>query len=139
MHVVEPLPLPASSAPTRHCRAPGVAFSPLQGGGSEGLSPLWGGKLAREGFPTSREKVAYQRRLVTYPIGQGLRAHGKRILPGSLCHPRRRAWETRGRSPLQRTCKRHHCHARGSNDGLDRLVKSHQRIAPDGARRQLGD
>jgi hypothetical protein len=86
MPAVEP-PLPASSAPTRHCRAPGVAFSPLQGGGSEGLSPLWGGKLAREGFSASREKVAYQRRLVTYPTGQGLRAHGKRILPGSLCHP----------------------------------------------------
>jgi hypothetical protein len=38
-------------------------------GGSEGLFPLWGGKLVREGFSPGREKVAYQRRLRTYPTG----------------------------------------------------------------------
>jgi hypothetical protein len=43
----------------RRFRAPGVAFSPLLGGGTEGLSPLRGGKLAREGVSPSREKVAY--------------------------------------------------------------------------------
>jgi hypothetical protein len=79
--------MPAAEPPARHCRAPGVAFSPLWGGGSEGLSPLRGGKLAREGFSPSWEKVAYQRRLVTCPTGQGLRARGKRILPGSPSHP----------------------------------------------------
>jgi hypothetical protein len=56
-------------------------------GRSEGLSPLRGGKLAREDLSPSREKVAYQRRQVTYPAGQGLRARGKRILLGSPCHP----------------------------------------------------
>jgi hypothetical protein len=37
----------------------------------------------------------------------------------------------RGISPLRRACRRHHYRARGGNDGLDRLVKSH------GATRQM--
>jgi hypothetical protein len=51
--------------------------------------------------------------------------------------PRERSWETRGGSPLRRTCRRHHYHARRGNDGLDRLVKSPRCSAPDGARIQL--
>jgi hypothetical protein len=51
--------------------------------------------------------------------------------------PRRRAWETRSGSPLRRACRRHHCRARGGNDGLDRLVKSHRCSAPGGAKGQL--
>jgi hypothetical protein len=85
--------------PARRCRAPGVAFSPLWGGGSEGLSPLRGGKFGREGFSPSWEKVAYQRRLMTCPAGQDLRARGKRILPGSPCHPLGMRMEDTRRKP----------------------------------------
>jgi hypothetical protein len=49
--------------------------------------PLRGGMLAREGFSPSRDKLAYERRLGTCPEGQDLRARGRRILPGSPCHP----------------------------------------------------
>jgi hypothetical protein len=45
------------------------------------------GKLAREGFSPSREKVAYRRRLRASPTGRALRACGERILPRSPCHP----------------------------------------------------
>jgi hypothetical protein len=107
-------------------------------GGDEGLSPLRGGMLAREGFSPSREKLAYERRLETCPEGQDLRARGRRILPRSLCQPQERTWGTRGGSPLWRTCRRYHYHGRRGNDGRDRLVKSHWRSAPDGARGKLG-
>jgi hypothetical protein len=49
--------------------------------------PCGEGSLQRQGFSPSREKVAYERRLGTYPEGQDLRVHGGRILPGSPCHP----------------------------------------------------
>jgi hypothetical protein len=78
---------PASCAPDKELPGTRRCLFPLRGEGSEGLSPLCGGKLAREGFSPSQEKVAYQRRLVTCPAGQGLRARGKRILLGSSCHP----------------------------------------------------
>jgi hypothetical protein len=73
--------------PARRCRALGITLPLCWEGGGEGLSPLRGGKLVREGFFPSREKVAYQRRLGTCPTGQALRMRGERILPGSLCHP----------------------------------------------------
>jgi hypothetical protein len=80
--------MPAAEPPARNCRAPGNTLPLCWEGGSEGLSLLQGGKLAREGFSPSREKVAYRRRLGTYPTGQALMPCGERILPGSLCHPR---------------------------------------------------
>jgi hypothetical protein len=49
--------------------------------------PLRGGMIAREFFSPSLEKLVYERRLGTYPEGQDLRACGRRILPGSPCHP----------------------------------------------------
>jgi hypothetical protein len=52
--------------------------------------------------------------------------------------PGERAWETRGGSPLRRTCRRHHYHTRRGNDGLDRLVKSHRCSALDGAKDSSG-
>jgi hypothetical protein len=55
--------------------------------GDEGISHMWGGKLASEGISPRQEKVAYERRLGTCPEGQDLWVHGKRILQGSLCHP----------------------------------------------------
>jgi hypothetical protein len=58
-------------------------------GGKEGLSPLRGGKLTREGISPSQEKEAYDRRLETCPEGQDLQARGEQIPWGDLLSPPR--------------------------------------------------
>jgi hypothetical protein len=50
---------PASCAPGKVLLGIGHCLFPLFGEGSEGLSPLRGGKLAIEGLSPSREKVVY--------------------------------------------------------------------------------
>jgi hypothetical protein len=50
--------LPKTVCPARRCRAPGEALPLCWEGGDEGISPLWGGKLASEGISPSRDKVA---------------------------------------------------------------------------------
>jgi hypothetical protein len=71
--------------PARCCRASGVAIPLYREKEVKTSPPLRGGKIAREGFSPTRERVAYQRRLETCPPGQGLRARGERILSGSSC------------------------------------------------------
>jgi hypothetical protein len=126
---------PASWAPGKVLPGLGRCRSPLWGEGREDLTPLRGGKLAREGFSPTRERLAYQRRLVA--LDRALERVARGSCQDSRVTPRRRAWETRGGSPLRRACRRHHYRARGGNDGLDRLVKSHRCSAPGGAKGQL--
>jgi hypothetical protein len=102
-----------------------IKASPPCGEGSlqEKVSPLVGRKWrAREGLgPVPKDKTSGR---VASGSCQDLRVT-----------PREHAWETRGGSPLRRTCRRHYYHARRDNDGLDWLVKSHRHSVPNGARR----
>jgi hypothetical protein len=125
----------ASWAPDKVLLGLGRCRSPLWGEGREDLTPLRGGKLAREGFSPTRERMAYQRRLVT--LDRALEHVARGSCQDPRVTPQRSAWEMHGRSPLRRACIRHHYRARGGNDGLDRLVKSHRRSAPGGAKGQL--
>jgi hypothetical protein len=122
----------------RCCRALEIA-APLHRGKEVKTSPLCGEGILQEKVSLLPEREWHTReglRLVLLEKALGRVARGSsqdlRVIP------RRRTWKTRGGSPLRLACIRRHYHARGGNDGLDRLVKSHRFSAPDGAKGQLG-
>jgi hypothetical protein len=122
----------------RHCRASDEAFPLCWEGDDEGLSPLREGSLQEKASPLAGRKWHAREGSGLVPMNKTSGRVASRSFQDLCVTPRERAWGTRGGSPLRRTCRRHHYHARRSNDGLDHLVKTHRRSAPDGARRQLG-
>jgi hypothetical protein len=127
-----------TGSPARCCRVSGVAV-PLYREMEVKNSPLCGEGSLQEKvslLPGREWRTIEGLRLVLLDKAPGCVARGS--CQDLYVTPQRCTWETRGGSPRRRACRRHHYRARGGNDGLDRLVKSHQHSTPDGAKGQLG-